>query len=117
MVLQDKFYCVAFQSLHILPPDNKAGIVCNDPLRIIKPDVNTIERATDANGKCVVENFTIEHRDYGTAMFPGLTDITKLDINDIGKKCHVPTVVFAAKHLKHLTHVKPNRENILSILL
>ncbi len=77
-------YIIIFQENGILTP-NKAGVVLTDPQYYINLDVDEIERAVDGNGDCWVEDFSIGHRTYGSAFFPGQTNIANLHLDKIGK--------------------------------
>ena len=40
----------------------------------------------DSGGHCWVEDFVIGHRTFGSARFPGITNVAGLDLDAIGKE-------------------------------
>ncbi|VDN10497.1 unnamed protein product [Dibothriocephalus latus] len=49
----------------------------------IFPTVEELSELVDEDGRCVVQNFIIGRQSYGHILFPGLTDITGIDFNDV----------------------------------
>jgi len=39
----------------------------------------------DTDGRCLVENFVVAREGYGNVLFPGLTDVTGLNLDAIGE--------------------------------
>jgi hypothetical protein len=64
---------------------NKCGVTLNRPNYYCIPDIPTLDLMVSPNGKCLVEDFEVGHTNYGTVLFPGMTDVKGLNIDDIGK--------------------------------
>ena len=80
-------YIIIFQENGILPP-NRAGVVLADPQYYVNLSADEIERSVDDDGNCWVEDFSIGHRIYGSAYFPGQTNIANLSLDKIGNICY-----------------------------
>uniref|UniRef100_A0A0X3NVG3 Nuclear pore complex protein Nup98-Nup96 n=1 Tax=Schistocephalus solidus TaxID=70667 RepID=A0A0X3NVG3_SCHSO len=59
------------------------GIKLTKPGYYIFPTVEELSELVDEDGRCVVQNFIIGRQSYGHILFPGLTDITGIDFNDV----------------------------------
>ena len=46
--------------------------------------MDELAQLTDDNGHCVVENFAVGREGYGNVFFEGITDVTGLNLDDIG---------------------------------
>ena len=46
--------------------------------------MDELAELTDDNGRCVVENFAVGREGYGNVFFEGITDVTGLNLDDIG---------------------------------
>ncbi|XP_069748351.1 nuclear pore complex protein Nup98-Nup96 isoform X2 [Narcine bancroftii] len=67
----------------ILPP-HPAGIVLTKVGYYTIPSMEELaQQLTNENGECIVENFTIGRKGYGSVYFPGVVNLTNLDLDDI----------------------------------
>ena len=66
------------------PPPHPAGIVLTRPGYYTDPSMDELAQLTDDNGHCVVENFAVGREGYGNVFFEGITDVTGLNLDDIG---------------------------------
>ncbi|XP_050416506.2 nuclear pore complex protein Nup98-Nup96 isoform X1 [Patella vulgata] len=60
-----------------------AGIVLRRPGYFTVPSLDELCDNVDDNGECIVENFTIGREGYGSVFFPGLTNLTGLNLDEI----------------------------------
>lgn len=63
-------------------PSHPAGIVLNRPGYYCIPSLEELAVITK-DGVCQVENFTIGREGYGSVYFPGITNLTSLNLDDI----------------------------------
>lgn len=49
------------------------------------PDMNKLGQLVDAEGRCIVDNFTIGRLKYGNVFFPDRMDVAGLNIDEIGE--------------------------------
>ena len=75
-------HVLAIQSETDLPP-HPAGVVLRRHGYFILPALD--ELIPDSDGRCQVENFVVAREGYGSVLFPGLTDITGMNLDEIGK--------------------------------
>nr|VZI43401.1 unnamed protein product [Spirometra erinaceieuropaei] len=59
------------------------GIKLTKPGYYIFPTIEELSELVDEDGRCVVQNFIIGRQSYGHILFPGLTDITGIDFDDV----------------------------------
>ena len=71
-------------TLQETPPPHPAGIVLTRPGYYTDPSMDELAQLTDDNGHCVVENFAVGREGYGNVFFEGITDVTGLNLDDIG---------------------------------
>ncbi|EUB54569.1 Nuclear pore complex protein Nup98 [Echinococcus granulosus] len=62
---------------------NKAGIRLSKPGYYMFPTLDELDALIDKNGRCVVQDFVIGRQSYGHILFPGLTDITGIDFDEV----------------------------------
>uniref|UniRef100_A0AAQ5XIS9 Nuclear pore complex protein Nup98-Nup96 n=1 Tax=Amphiprion ocellaris TaxID=80972 RepID=A0AAQ5XIS9_AMPOC len=60
-----------------------AGIVLNRVGYYTIPSMDDLAEMVDENGECVVENFTIGRKGYGSIFFPGEVNVTGLNLDEI----------------------------------
>ena len=48
------------------------------------PPLDELVQMTDDNGHCEVENFSVGREGYGNVFFEGITNVTGLNLDDIG---------------------------------
>ncbi|XP_026183764.1 nuclear pore complex protein Nup98-Nup96 isoform X2 [Mastacembelus armatus] len=60
-----------------------AGIVLNRVGYYTIPSMEELAEMVDENGECVVENFTIGRKGYGSIFFPGEVNVTGLNLDEI----------------------------------
>ncbi|XP_038137487.1 nuclear pore complex protein Nup98-Nup96 [Cyprinodon tularosa] len=60
-----------------------AGIVLNKMGYYTIPSLDDLAEMVDENGECVVENFTIGRKGYGSIFFPGEVNLTGLNLDEI----------------------------------
>ncbi|KAG7224710.1 hypothetical protein INR49_030040 [Caranx melampygus] len=60
-----------------------AGIVLNRVGYYTIPSMEDLAEMVDENGDCVVENFTVGRKGYGSIFFPGEVNVTGLNLDDI----------------------------------
>lgn len=49
------------------------------------PSLDDLIKLIDENNRCIVENLVIGREGYGNVFFPGFTDVTDMNIDEIGK--------------------------------
>ena len=64
-------------------PPHPAGIVLRRHGYFTRPAVDEI--IPDKDGRCMVENFVIGREGYGNVMFPGWTDVSGMNLDEIGE--------------------------------
>ncbi|KAM4544989.1 nuclear pore complex protein Nup98-Nup96 isoform 2-T3 [Odontesthes bonariensis] len=64
-------------------PPHPAGIVLNRVGYYTIPSLEDLAEMVDENGECVVENFTIGRKGYGSIFFPGEVNVTGLNLDEI----------------------------------
>ena len=67
------------------PPPHPAGIVLTRPGYYTLPSLEVMAELVDDSGECNVEDLTIGREGYGSIFFPGITDVTNLNFDEIGK--------------------------------
>uniref|UniRef100_A0A672YDY9 Nuclear pore complex protein Nup98-Nup96 n=1 Tax=Sphaeramia orbicularis TaxID=375764 RepID=A0A672YDY9_9TELE len=60
-----------------------AGIVLNRVGYYTIPSLEDLAEMVDSNGDCVVENFTVGRKGYGSIFFPGEVNVTGLHLDEI----------------------------------
>ncbi|KAM3600735.1 uncharacterized protein V6R79_001514 [Siganus canaliculatus] len=60
-----------------------AGIVLNRVGYYTIPSMEELADTVDDNGECVVENFTVGRKGYGSIFFPGEVNVTGLNLDEI----------------------------------
>uniref|UniRef100_A0AAQ5XVS5 Nuclear pore complex protein Nup98-Nup96 n=1 Tax=Amphiprion ocellaris TaxID=80972 RepID=A0AAQ5XVS5_AMPOC len=60
-----------------------SGIVLNRVGYYTIPSMDDLAEMVDENGECVVENFTIGRKGYGSIFFPGEVNVTGLNLDEI----------------------------------
>ncbi|XP_054610233.1 nuclear pore complex protein Nup98-Nup96 isoform X3 [Dunckerocampus dactyliophorus] len=60
-----------------------AGIVLNRVGYYTIPSMDELAEMVDDNGECVVENFTVGRKGYGSIFFPGAVTVTGLNLDEI----------------------------------
>ena len=65
------------------PQEGKVGIKLYRPEYFTIPDKEQLNKQLAETGKCVIQDFTIGRDGYGSVHFPGSTDITDIDLDDI----------------------------------
>uniref|UniRef100_A0A3Q3E3G4 Nuclear pore complex protein Nup98-Nup96 n=1 Tax=Labrus bergylta TaxID=56723 RepID=A0A3Q3E3G4_9LABR len=60
-----------------------AGIVLNRVGYYTIPSMDDLSEMVDENGDCVVENFTVGRKGYGSIFFPGEVNVTGLNLDEI----------------------------------
>uniref|UniRef100_A0A8C9Y0W7 Nuclear pore complex protein Nup98-Nup96 n=1 Tax=Sander lucioperca TaxID=283035 RepID=A0A8C9Y0W7_SANLU len=66
-----------------LQSPHPAGIVLNRVGYYTIPSMEDLAEMVDENGKCVVDNFTIGRKGYGSIFFPGEVNVTGLNLDEI----------------------------------
>ena len=56
--------------------------------------MDELAQLTDDIGHCVVENFAVGREGYGNVFFEGITDVTGLNLDDIGSYCFCGILFF-----------------------
>ncbi|VDL63635.1 unnamed protein product [Hymenolepis diminuta] len=62
---------------------NKAGIRLSKPGYYMFPTLDELDDLIDESGRCAVQDFVIGRQSYGHILFPGLTDITGIDFDEV----------------------------------
>ncbi|KAM9781649.1 nuclear pore complex protein Nup98-Nup96 isoform X2 [Syngnathus typhle] len=71
-------------TLETNPPPHPAGIVLRRAGYYTIPSMDELaDMVDDDGGDCVVENFTIGRKGYGSIFFPGVVNVTGLDLDQI----------------------------------
>ncbi|XP_076158509.1 nuclear pore complex protein Nup98-Nup96 isoform X1 [Alosa pseudoharengus] len=60
-----------------------AGVVLHRVGYYTIPSMDELSRMLNENGECVVENFTIGRKGYGSVFFPGAVNLTNLNLDEI----------------------------------
>lgn len=68
-----------------IPPPHPAGIVLRRAGYYTIPSLEELADATDDNGSCVVEDLTIGREGYGSVFFPGETQLSGMNLDEISK--------------------------------
>ncbi len=61
-----------------------AGIVLRRSGYYTLPPLDELARLTDERGRCEVDGFTVGREGYGNVFFPGVTDVSGFNLDDIG---------------------------------
>ncbi|XP_057677624.1 nuclear pore complex protein Nup98-Nup96 isoform X2 [Corythoichthys intestinalis] len=64
-------------------PPHPAGIVLRRVGYYTIPSMEELADMVDDGGECVVENFTVGRKGYGSIFFPGAVNVTGLDLDEI----------------------------------
>ncbi|XP_064414128.1 nuclear pore complex protein Nup98-Nup96 isoform X2 [Latimeria chalumnae] len=64
-------------------PPHPAGIVLTRVGYYTIPSMEELGQMTTESGRCILENFTIGRRGYGSIFFPGEVDLTGLNLDEI----------------------------------
>ncbi|XP_067113030.1 nuclear pore complex protein Nup98-Nup96 isoform X1 [Osmerus mordax] len=64
-------------------PAHPAGIVLGKVGYYTIPSMDELAKMLDENGECVVENFTVGRKGYGSVFFPGVVNMTGLNLDEI----------------------------------
>ncbi|XP_072432741.1 nuclear pore complex protein Nup98-Nup96 [Chiloscyllium punctatum] len=65
-----------------LPP-HPAGIVLTRVGYYTIPSMDELAQQLNENGECIVENFTIGRKGYGSIYFPGVVNLTNMNLDEI----------------------------------
>ncbi|KAJ8342308.1 hypothetical protein SKAU_G00322360 [Synaphobranchus kaupii] len=65
------------------PPQHPAGIVLCRVGYYTIPPMDDLGRMLNENGDCLVENFTVGRKGYGSIFFPGEVNLTDLNLDEI----------------------------------
>ncbi|CAE1284537.1 NUP98 [Acanthosepion pharaonis] len=65
------------------PPPHPANIVLTRPGYYTLPSLEELADFVDENGNCFVKDFTIGREGYGSVFFPGMTNITGMNFDEI----------------------------------
>ncbi|XP_078401075.1 nuclear pore complex protein Nup98-Nup96 isoform X1 [Cetorhinus maximus] len=65
-----------------LPP-HPAGIVLTRIGYYTIPSMDELAQQMNENGECIVENFTIGRKGYGSVYFPGIVNLTNMNLDEI----------------------------------
>lgn len=71
-----------------IPTPHPAGVILKRQGYYCIPSLEELASIT-SDGTCLVENFTIGREGYGSVFFPGITDISNLNLDEIGKTVSV----------------------------
>ena len=61
------------------------GIIMHRSGYYTMPSLDELATMVDENGDCTVENLVIGREGYGNVFFPGVTNVTGLNIDEIGQ--------------------------------
>ncbi|XP_030649358.1 LOW QUALITY PROTEIN: nuclear pore complex protein Nup98-Nup96 [Chanos chanos] len=64
-------------------PPHPAGIVLNRVGYYTIPSMEELGKMTSEDGECVVENFTVGRKGYGSVFFPGELNLTNMNLDEI----------------------------------
>ncbi|KAG2456798.1 NUP98 protein, partial [Polypterus senegalus] len=90
-------------------PPHPAGIVLNRVGYYTIPSMDELARMTNENGECIVENFTIGRKGYGSVYFPGRINLTNLNLDDIVHFRRKEVIVYPDDNLKPTVGEELNR--------
>uniref|UniRef100_A0A3B4TS50 Nuclear pore complex protein Nup98-Nup96 n=1 Tax=Seriola dumerili TaxID=41447 RepID=A0A3B4TS50_SERDU len=76
-----------------------AGIVLNRVGYYTIPSMEDLAEMVDENGECVVENFTVGRKGYGSIFFPGEVNVTGLNLDEIVHFRRKEVIMFCDCHL------------------
>ena len=77
-----------------------AGVVLKRPQYYTIPPMSELAAITDADGNCLVENFTVGRAGYGNVFFPGMTNVRGLNLDDIVFFRNKEVIVYPDDHNK-----------------
>ena len=80
-----------------IPPPHPAGICLRRAGYYIIPTLEELAEVTDESGECRVEDLTIGREGYGSVFFPGETDLTGMNLDEIGKTRYIKATENIAK--------------------
>ncbi|MBN3289463.1 NUP98 protein, partial [Polypterus senegalus] len=86
-----------------------SGIVLNRVGYYTIPSMDELARMTNENGECIVENFTIGRKGYGSVYFPGRINLTNLNLDDIVHFRRKEVIVYPDDNLKPTVGEELNR--------
>uniref|UniRef100_A0A4W3IU68 Nuclear pore complex protein Nup98-Nup96 n=1 Tax=Callorhinchus milii TaxID=7868 RepID=A0A4W3IU68_CALMI len=64
-------------------PPHPAGIVLTRVGYYTLPSMEELARTTTESGECIVENFTIGRKGYGSIYFPGVVNLSNMNLDEI----------------------------------
>jgi len=65
--------------------NHPAGVVLRRQDYYTLPSLNDLVELVDEKGECWIENFVVGRDGYGNVVFPGLTNVAGLNLDEIGK--------------------------------
>ncbi|XP_028823524.1 nuclear pore complex protein Nup98-Nup96 isoform X2 [Denticeps clupeoides] len=71
------------EELHDPRPPHPAGVVLSRVGYYTIPSMEELATMISENGECVVDNFTIGRRGYGSVFFPGQINLTNINLDEI----------------------------------
>ncbi|KAK3555738.1 hypothetical protein QTP86_028978 [Hemibagrus guttatus] len=71
------------EELEAQKPPHPAGIVLTRVGYYTIPSMEELGKMLNENGECIVENFTVGRKGYGSVFFPGEVNLTNLNLDEI----------------------------------
>ncbi|XP_051537723.1 nuclear pore complex protein Nup98-Nup96-like isoform X2 [Myxocyprinus asiaticus] len=71
------------EELEARRPPHPAGIVLGRVGYYTIPTMEELGKTLNENGECIVENFTVGRKGYGSVFFPGEVNLTNMNLDDI----------------------------------
>ncbi|XP_060682361.1 nuclear pore complex protein Nup98-Nup96 isoform X1 [Hemiscyllium ocellatum] len=91
-----------------LPP-HPAGIVLTRVGYYTIPSMDELAQQLNENGECIVENFTIGRKGYGSIYFPGVVNLTNMNLDEIVHVRRKEVIVYLDDEKKPLVGEGLNR--------
>ncbi|XP_076836868.1 nuclear pore complex protein Nup98-Nup96 isoform X3 [Brachyhypopomus gauderio] len=71
------------EELEAQKPPHPAGIILSRVGYYTIPSMEELGKMLNENGECIVENFTVGRRGYGSVFFPGEVNVTNMNLDEI----------------------------------
>lgn len=75
-----------FQPQPVASPPHPTGILLTRPGYYTDPSMDDLAKMVDDNGNCFVEDLTIGREGYGSLFFPGVMNVARMNLDEIGNE-------------------------------
>ena len=74
-------------AVHVSPKaPHPARVVLTRPDYFTLPSLEEMEGLMNEDGRCIVRDLVIGREGYGNVLFPGETDVTNLNLDELGER-------------------------------